>query len=145
VLAREREELLGPLLGQLLLPAELMEDSGKEQSDCQAIYVSQLPGQRQRLVAPMQGLVWIAQPPQGHAGIGSAHHPGVQPVVESMGPVLQGNVEGDPLRIMRLGRSELSQIVQGGPEGIVGLYAERWVADLLGQGEEVLPQLSGRL
>jgi hypothetical protein len=42
-----------------------------------------------------------------------------------MGTVLLGVVEGDPLHIMGLGRGELAQIVQGGPEGIVGLQEER--------------------
>ena len=35
--ASEREQFLSPLLGQLLLPAELREESGKEQRDGQAI------------------------------------------------------------------------------------------------------------
>jgi len=42
---------------------------------------------------------------------------------------------------MGLGGSELAEIVQGQPEGIVRLHAEHGVADLLGQSEEVLPQL----
>jgi hypothetical protein len=62
-----------------------------------------------------------------------------------MGTVPQGIVESDPLRKMGLSSGELAQIVQGIPESIVGLQAERRVADLLGQGEEVLPQLPRRL
>ena len=127
------------------LPAELMEPGRKEQGIRQAEGVRQLLGQRQRLVAPLQGLVRIAQPPQGHGGIGSAHHPGVLPVAEGMGPVLLGVVEGNPLLKMGLGSGELAQIVQGVPEGIVGLQEERRVADMLGQGEELLPQLPRRL
>jgi hypothetical protein len=61
-----------------------------------------------------------------------------------MGAVLLGGVEGDPLCKMRLGRDELPQIIQGIPEGIVGLQEQRRVADLLGQREEVLPQLPCR-
>ena len=37
------------------------------------------------------------------------------------------------------------KIVQGVPEGRVGLQEKRRVADLLGQGEELLPQLPRRL
>jgi hypothetical protein len=62
-----------------------------------------------------------------------------------MGPVLLGVVEGNPLLKMGPGSRELSQIVHGVPEGIVGLQEERRVADMLGQGEELLPQLPGRL
>ena len=61
------------------LPAELMEQGRKVQSRRQAEGVRQLPGQRQRLVAPLQGLVWIAQQPQGHGGIGAAATPGSCP------------------------------------------------------------------
>ena len=45
---------------------------------------------------------------------------------------------------MGLGSGELTQIVQGVPEGIVRLQEECRVADLLGQGEEVLSQLLRR-
>jgi hypothetical protein len=44
---------------------------------------------------------------------------------------------------MGLGSGTFSQIVHGGPEGIVGLQEERRVADTLSQSEKVLPQLSG--
>ena len=62
-----------------------------------------------------------------------------------MGPVLLAVVESYPLRKMSLGSGQLAQIVQGVPESIVGIQEERRVADLLGQGEEVLPQLPRRL
>ena len=61
-----------------------------------------------------------------------------------MGTVLLGVVEGDPLLEMGLGRGKLAQIVQGRPKGIVGLQEERRVADLLGQGEELFPELPRR-
>jgi hypothetical protein len=83
-------------------------------------------------VALLQGLVRIAQPPQGHGGIRSGSHPGALSVAEGMGTVPLGVVEGDPLRQMGLGSGELAQIVQGQPEGIVGLHAERRIADPLG-------------
>ncbi len=59
--------------------------------------------------------------------------------------VLLGVVEGDPLRKMGLGSGKLAQIVHGVPEGRVCPQEERRVADLLGQGEEVLSQLPRRL
>jgi len=56
-----------------------------------------------------------------------------------MATVLLWVVESDALLEMGLGTDELAQIVQGVPEGIVGFQEERRVADMLGQGEEVLP------
>jgi len=55
--------------------------------------------------------------------------------------VLLAVVEGNALRKMRLSRGKLSQIVQGIPEGIMRFQQERRVADMLGQAEELLPQL----
>jgi hypothetical protein len=73
----------------------------------------------------LQGLVWTAEPPKSQGGIGSAHHPGVLAVADGMGTMPPEVVEGDPLRKMGLGSSELCHIVQGVPEGIMGLQAER--------------------
>src|SRR4029450_9405058 len=122
-----------------------MRDPGsKEQGVSQAKGVRQFPGQRQRLVGPLQGLVGIAKKPQGHSSIGSAYHPRVLPIAEGMSPVPPEVVEMYPLREMGLGSSELSQVVQGVPEGIVGLQEKSQVSDMLGQGEEVLPELTRR-
>jgi hypothetical protein len=130
---------------QVPLLAELMEPGRKEQGVSQAEGMRHLPGQRQRRVTPLQGLVRIAQPPQGHGGVGMALHPGVRPVADGMGMVLLVVVEGGPLRKMGLGSGKHAQIVHGVPEGRVGPQEERRVADLLGQGEEVLSQLPRRL
>src|SRR4051812_25714401 len=68
----------------------------------------------------LQGLVWIAQPPQGPSGISVAHHPRVLPVAEGMDTMPMRVVEGNALCKMGLGSDKLSQIVHGVPEGIVG-------------------------
>ena len=64
-----------------------------------------LLGQRERLVTPLQGLVWIAQYPQGQAAIGEATHPEIiDAIEEGRAAVLLGIVEGYALREVRLGR-----------------------------------------
>src|SRR5205823_8447549 len=63
LLGREGYPCPCPLLRQWPFPAELMEPGRKAQGKRQAEGVRHLLGQRQRLVAPVQGLVWIAQPP----------------------------------------------------------------------------------
>src|SRR5262249_43751644 len=79
---RECNGCLCPLLGQLLLPAELMKPGGKVQRSSQAEGVRELLGQRESLVAPLQGLIWIAQMPQGKGCKVQAHHLRGDPVVE---------------------------------------------------------------
>jgi hypothetical protein len=145
LLGRKSYPCLCPLLCQWCFPAELMEPGRKAQGKRQAKGVRHFLGQRQRLVAPVQGgLVWITQPPQGQGGVGATDHAGVLSVADGMGTVPLGIVEGNPLRKMGLGRGKLTQIVQGVPKGIVGFQEERGVAGLLGQAEEVLPQLPRR-
>jgi hypothetical protein len=92
-----------------------MEPGRKEQGVSQAAGIRHLPGQRQRLVTPLQGRVRIAQPPQGHGGVGLALHPEVLTVADGVGMVLLGVVEGDPLRKMDLDSGKLAQIVHGVP------------------------------
>ena len=97
MLGREGDGGLGPLLRPLPFPAELRDPGRQEQGEPQAEGVRQLPGQRHGLVAPLQGLFRIAQPPQRHGDIGAACHPGVLAIAEGMGTVLLGVVEGNPL------------------------------------------------
>src|SRR5262249_30884041 len=136
---------LCPLLRQAPFPAEVMEPGRKGQGKFHAKGVRQLPGQRQRFVASLQGLVWIAEPPESQGGIGSAMHSGVLPVAEGMRTVPLAVVKGHLLLEMGLGSGELAQIVAGAPEGTVGLQEKRRVVDMLRQGEELLPHLSRRL
>jgi len=50
-------------------------------------------------------------------------------------------IEGRPLLQVSSGSGQFSQKEQGGPQRVVGLQEERTVLDLLGQGEQLLPQL----
>jgi len=54
-------------------------------------------GQCHGLVAPLQGVLGIAQPPQRHGAIGAAGHAGVLAIAEGMDTVLLGVIEDNPL------------------------------------------------
>src|SRR5262245_63688922 len=84
----------------------------------------QLPGQGQRLTAPLQRLVRIAQRPQGTGRKGSATNAGVFPIEEGVGAVLLGVVEGYSLLQMGSGGSKLSQIEQAAPHSPSGPQEE---------------------
>ena len=58
-----------------------------------------------------------------------------------MEAVVLGVVESDPLLQVSSGRGQLSDLEQSGLQRVVGFQEERRVLDLLGQGEELLPQL----
>ena len=123
-----------------------MEPGSKDQGKSQAKGVRQLLGQGECLVAPLQGLVWIAKIPQGPGCKGEASHPRVLPVEEGQGAVLLGIVEGNR-PAPSVSRAEVNSPRQNKviPSAIVGLEEESWVLYALGQAEELLRQLMCRL
>jgi hypothetical protein len=70
LLPRERYLHLGPLLGCLPLTTMLVELGRKVQGDSQAMRVSQLLAEGERLVNSLQGLVRIAKKPQDTGPLG---------------------------------------------------------------------------
>ena len=76
LLGREGDGGLGPLVRQAPFAAELRDPGCQEQGKSQAEGVRQLRGQPQGLVAPLQGLLWIAQPPQVRGAIARHATPG---------------------------------------------------------------------
>jgi len=102
--------------------------------------VREPPGQRQgRLDAP-QRLVRIAQHPEGHRLKGTAGHPGILAVAHGVGAVLLRVIEGQAsLRGVGLGQFALPP--RGIPQHPVPLHQEQGVLPLLGEPEELLPQL----
>jgi hypothetical protein len=70
VLLRERYLHLGLLLGCLPLTTKLVDLGSKVQGDSQAMRVSKLLAEGERLVNPLQGLVRIAKKPQDTGPLG---------------------------------------------------------------------------
>src|SRR5215831_9382842 len=112
----------------------------------QGIRVLQVLGQRQRLITALQGLIRIAQYPQGPPGIVQTHCSRVKiPVAKRQGMVLLRVVEAYALlemgvRLVQLAEKELTY-----SQGEVGLQEERRVVETLGQAETLLCQLPRRL
>ena len=116
-----------------------MEHGSKVQSHDQAEGVRQLLRPRQRFVEAPQGLVWIAQHPQGLGNKDSTPHSGVVPVAEYVGAVLLRVIERDSLLQMRAGRGKFAKIPQafpapcGPPRGAPDPEALRQAKELLSQ------------
>ena len=77
--------------------------------------VSQLLGEGECLLDPLERLVGIAQIPLGRGPIAEAKHPRVLPVERGRERCLAAIVEGDPLLRMCLGGGKLSEPEQGNP------------------------------
>ena len=115
------------------------------QGSRQAEGVRQLLGQRDRFVAPREGLFRIAELPEGPGDIGAAPHPQVHAITEGQMMVLLAIIERQPLLQVRSTRGQLSKVVECSPQHIVGHQQERLVVDALGQAEVLLGQLPRRL
>ena len=133
LLGRERHQGFGPLVRGLLLPARLMQHGGKVQGHCQTGGVRQGLGQGERLSQALQGLIRIAEDPEGQGRMAEATHAGVMPAVEPcVRVVLLGIVERSPLLEVGSGSGKLAAQHQGRPQRVVGFQEERRVVDLLG-------------
>src|SRR5712692_8538795 len=120
-----------------------MELGSKDQGCSQTRGVRQILGQDNRLVAPLQGLVRMAKQPQGPGRIEPAAHPGVMPAVEnSMRAMLLGVVKGYALLCVCTSRDQFPKPKRSGPQCMVSLQKERGVLGVLGQSQELLPQLT---
>src|SRR5262245_12596542 len=135
LLTGERHACLCPLLGGLLLSAVVMQHSGIVEGSRQAEGVRQLPGEGDRLIVPREGLVWIAEMPEGPGDIGEAPHPKVYAIAECERMVLLAIIERESLLQVRSTWRHLSKVVECSPQRIVGHQQERRVVDSLGQAE----------
>jgi hypothetical protein len=99
--------------------------------------VRQLLHEGERLVTPLEGLIWIAEHPQCKGCIGKAWHPGRR---EDQSVVLLGGIEDHCLFQVGTGRNQFSQPIQACPPYIVGHHEESRVLLALGQGETLLIQ-----
>src|SRR5262245_64435422 len=86
----------------------------------QAEGVRQLLGQGDRLITPPEGLVWIAELPEGPGAIGEAPHPKVHAIAEGQMVVLLALIERYPLLQVRSTSKKLSKVVERCPQRTAG-------------------------
>jgi hypothetical protein len=141
LLARERDHRLGPLLGSLPVPAELMDPTGTVQSKDQAMRVRQLLSQGEHFITSFERLIRVAEQPENPRRIGEAKHSRIVPIESHMRAVLLGIIVCYPLLQVRSGWDQLSKPKQGLPHRPVRLHEEHLVLRALGQGKELFPQI----
>ena len=82
--------------------------------------------------------------PQDQGCIGEAKDPRLYAVEEHMGVVALSVIQGQALLQVRLGRAELTQMEKGAAQCPICLHEQGRVVLLLGQAQELLPQLARR-
>src|SRR3972149_1729010 len=97
MLRRDRNGCLGPLLGCLPFPTQLVEPGSKHWGEGQAHRLRQLPSQDQCFVDSLQSLVRIAQMPQRLGRKAEAGRPRIISIEKDMGEGGPGVIEGNPL------------------------------------------------
>ena len=139
MLARERERCLGKLVGALPLPTVQVELSGPVQGKRDMNGARPLTGQRQRLLAPLQGLSGIAKSPKDLGETGEAKHPVMGRGEEAVDAVLLGLVEGEALLQVYTGSVPCSEEEQDVPKYDMGMAEGCRVVETLGLVEHLLP------
>jgi len=129
----------------LSLPTILIQYGSKEQGNRQGHRVGRLASQLQRLLAPLQGLVGIAQTPQDLGEAASAKHPDMGRTEEAMSAVLLGSVEAYVLLYVCAGHIEITEEPRGIPQQQMGMRDPCRVVDMLGQAQGLLSQLPRHL
>src|SRR5262249_44072961 len=103
-----------------------MERGSQAQGKHHTVRVSGRMGEGQCVVAPLYGLVRIAQQPQRQGHIGELSRPRVLSVKEGMGTMLLGIVEAYPVLELFAGRGELPQEEQAPTQRYMGFQEEPW-------------------
>jgi hypothetical protein len=130
-------------MGELGLPTEPVDSRGKGEGKRQRIGVRRLPGQGERRLAPLLGLLRIAQQPQTPGRIAEeGDHPLDSPTHKGLEAGGLGGAEGGALLQVRTGVDHLSQPEAGDPQRIVGFEEDSGVGCALSQAQEVFPQLA---
>src|SRR5215813_8477471 len=115
----EADRRLGVRLRGLRVPAEALYDRREAVGEGKVVGVSELLGQSERLVAPLECLRRIATHPQREGHIGEATHFGVLPIEHRMGVVLLGIIEGMALLQVLLSLRKLSPMPEGRTQRLV--------------------------
>src|SRR5262249_37742444 len=133
-----RHACLCPLLGGVPLPAVAMHEGCIVEDSRQADGVRQVLGEGNCLVAPREGLVWIAKLPEGPGDIGEAPRPEVQAIAEGQMLVLLAIIERQPVFQLYSTGGNLSRVVFCSPQCMAGPHYERRILTAWGQTEALL-------
>ena len=98
-------------------------------------------GQRERLLTPLHGLGGIAQAPQHVRPHRQASYSRRRALTERQGALGCRVDGGAALRQVRPGSGVMAQVVQGGPEGVLGQEAGHRVGLALRQLRQLFPHL----
>src|SRR5262249_2670325 len=133
----ERSERVCVLLCEWQFPAEAMECSSMGEGSSQGETVRERIRARERLLAPLQRLLWIAQTPQNLGHPGSAVHSGVEGVEKGKGRLALGIIESDPsLQVCPRG-GQLAKSDRGHAHHMVSLGEEGGIVRTLGHLQEL--------
>ena len=122
-----------------------MDKGGFDQDKPEAEGVGQRLRQGQGLQQALQALFGIAEPPEHKGHVAPAIRAGVPAIAKGVGAVLLRVVEGNGLLQMLLGLGQPPAPTQALAQRPVGLQEEGRIALLLGQAQELLGQLPGRV
>src|SRR5262245_1697722 len=108
--------------------------------------MTQLPGQREGLPAPLQSLLGIAEHPKRLGRKAQATRARVMPAIEKgMCAVLAGVLENDRLLQVYPCSRPISGEGVGRSQRVMRLQKEPWVLRALGQAKQLLSQIQSRL
>src|SRR5215813_3563840 len=117
-----------------------MEPASIGQRYRQADGVRQLPGEGQRLLHALPGLLWIAEPPEGYCQDAARTDPTVLAITEGMSAMRRRRVERDALLEMHAGCGQVSEAKEGLPQRPVRRHTLGGGVETLGEAEELLSQ-----
>ena len=141
LLVRKRHQGLCLLASCLHLAAEPMDPHRTLQRIRQTVRVKKLVRQGEGLTASLQGLVRIAQHPEG-PGDQEAVHPRIQSVAERMRARRLTIIEGAPLLQVEAGQRQFAEVEQWDAQRTMRLDEEGRLIDVLGQCETLLSHLA---
>jgi hypothetical protein len=122
VLTGQRDGRLGPALRLGAVAAMQMQLGVQYQREDLHEGIAERPGQGLGLPAPLQGLIRVAEMPEGPAQVGVTENPGVQAVAEHVPVVFVGVVKCQYLLEMRARRRQIAEVEATGAERPVGRH-----------------------
>lgn len=123
------------------LAAAVMQVGGQVMDQPLTLRMLELLGERQGLLTPVEGLLWIAQGPECGRRIRQARHLRRDALVERLAALNCQVDEGNALREVAPGRGILTEIEQSLPQRVMGRQEMCRHRLTLGQAVEFFSQL----